>query len=135
LHKRLEIQILRQWARLCSSARTHSIPSARNNAPFKKPFTHMSLSTALLGWRAPALQQPSEHQDVRKEVFQARVNSCASHLCSSAPYRIGKKEDLYRNSNQTISFHKSSSPYDFQSRTHWFPVFGCFLQERNPRGG
>jgi hypothetical protein len=120
---------------MCSSACTYSMPSTRNNAPFKELFSHMSSSTALL---ARAHLPFSSHQSTRmcaRKSFKPEWSSSSGHLCSRASWKTGKNVDLYQNPNQTISFHKSTSPSDFCSRTHWFCVFCCLLQNRNLDGG
>jgi hypothetical protein len=83
-------------ALLGSSAHSHSMPSARNNASFKEP----------------ALQQPLEHQDECKEVFQARVSSSVDPLGSSTA-KLAKMQTCTKNPIRPFLFIKSLIPLIF----------------------
>jgi hypothetical protein len=61
-------------------------------------------------------QQPLAHHDACMEVIQAHVGLSAGLRGSSAVCRTGKNTDLYLNSNQTISYDKSTSSSNFCSK-------------------
>jgi hypothetical protein len=111
---------------LGSSTHAHNTPSARNDAP-QRTFQPSELERNPVELERTRNQQPSAHHDVCREVIQARVSSSAVLLGLSAVCRTSKNADLYHKFNQTISYDKNTSSFDFCSRERWFRDFGCLL--------